>query len=386
MTDFRFSDDAEEFRDEVRAWLATIPATEYAAHSDPADLTGLDLEIERRLQREAGSRGWLSMSLERQAVFNFEAAYADAPLIDTAMTLAGTALSRFGTGDHHRDLLARMERGETTFCAAYTEPGAGSDLTRIATTATRTDAGWRIDGVKNLVTNGHKADWCVMIARTDPDAAPRRAMTMFCIDMRASGVRVDRPATMNGWTLDELTFAGVEVDDSTVLGTVGEGWPQMARALAAERSGMFWLGFARHALDLLLDHVVTPFQGVVLADDPLVLNEIGRLEAEWSAADRMARRALWSQLTEEDPSSAPAMAKIVATEVLLSIAQSATELCGSAGLVWSPLFASAPPPGAAADGRLAWEYLERIHATIGGGANEVHRDAIAHGIFGRGRG
>ena len=386
MFDFRFSDDAEAFRDEVRAWLATIPAEEYAAHADPGDLTGLDLDIERRLQREAGSRGWLSTSLERQAVFNFEAAYADAPLIDTAMTLAGTALSQFGTGEHHRALLDLMERGETTFCAAYTEPGAGSDLTRIATTATRTGSGWRIDGVKNLVTNGHKADWCVTIVRTDPDAAPRRAMTMFCIDMRAPGLRVERPTTMNGWTLDELAFDGVLVDDSAVLGTVGEGWRQMARALAAERSGMFWLGFARHALDLLIDHVTTPSDGVALADDPLVIDEIGRLEAEWSAADRMSRRALWSQTGAADPSIAPAMAKIVATELLVAVAQSASELCGPAGLVWAPLFTTSPPPGAAAGGRLAWEYLERVHATIGGGANEVHRDAIAHDIFGRGRG
>lgn len=385
MIDFAFSEGTEAFRSEVRAWLAGLDPEDLRAHADPGDLTGLDLGIERRLQADAGARGWLSLPLERQAAFNFEVARADAPLVDTAMTLAGTALARFGSGDGHAALLGRMERGEVTFCAAYTEPGAGSDLSRIACTAIPTDTGWRLDGVKNLVTNAHKADWCVTIARTDADAPARAAMTMFCVDMLTAGVRVDRLPTMNGWTLDTITFDAVALGPDSVLGTVGEGWRQMAQALAAERSGMFWIGFARHALDLLVDHVTMPVDGVVLADDPLVLDEIGRLEAEWSAADRMSRRALWSQANDVDPVAAPAMAKIVSTELLVSIAQTATEICGHAGLVWSPLFAATTVDGAAAGGRFAWEYLERVHSTIGGGANEVHRDAIAHSLLRPGR-
>ena len=104
-------------------------------HLDPRDLTGLDAEFERALHRRAGELGWLNLSGERRAVFEYEVARADAPLIDTAMTLAGHAITSFGSTRHGR-LLQRMVNGETVMCIAYTEAGAGSDLTAIET---RTD-------------------------------------------------------------------------------------------------------------------------------------------------------------------------------------------------------------------------------------------------------
>jgi alkylation response protein AidB-like acyl-CoA dehydrogenase len=159
----------------------------------------------------------------------------------------------------------------------------------------------------------------------------------------------------------------------------------MGEALAAERSGMFWLGFARHALDLLGHHVAhtTDDDGLPLADDPLVLDEVGRLEAEWASADLLSRRTLWSQLADTDVASATAMAKVVTTELLVDIAQAASEIAGPAGIVWAPLFSGDDIPDAAAGGRFAWEYLERIHSTLGAGVNEVHRDTIAVALLGR---
>ncbi len=373
--DHRFSPGAEAFRAEVVAWLSG----QDVEVSDPLDLTGVGEDVERRIHADAGARGWLSLPVEQQAVFNFEAARADAPVIDTAMTLAGTAVQRFATNDLHRRVLADMEAGRVEACCAYTEPGAGSDLTLLSTTAVREGDGWALSGVKSLVTGAHKSDWCVTIARTDPDAAPRAAMSMFLVDMRAPGVEVRRQRTMNGWTLDEIELHDVRVPVDALLGVAGEGWRQMGAALAAERSGMFWLGFARHVLDLLAEHVCRSSRdGVLLADDPLVLDEIGRLEIAWSSADLTARRALWSQLEGVDLVAAPAMAKVVCTELLQQIAQSATEIAGADGLVWAPLFQD---PDLPVGGRLAWEYLERVHATIGAGANEVHRDAIAASVL-----
>lgn len=373
--DFRFSPGAEAFRSEVCRWLEQVSAS-FRTARDPRDLTGVREDAERRLQADAGARGWLDLPLEQQAVFNFEAARADAPVIDTAMTLAGAAVGRFARTAVHEQVLADMRAGLVEACAAYTEPGAGSDLTAIATAAVPAGGGWVLSGTKSLVTGAHKADWCVTIARTDPDAEPRAAMSMFLVDMRAPGVVVRRLATMNGWTLDEIEFGDVTLGPDALLGTAGEGWRQMGTALAAERSGMFWLGFARHVLDLLAAYAATTVRGSgLLADDPLVVDEIGRLELAWSGADLMARRALWSQIEGVDLAAAPAMAKVVATELLVDIAQTATEIAGQDGLVWAPLFGAADTAGPE-PGRLAWEYLERLHGTIGAGANEVHRDAI----------
>ena len=376
MADYRFPPGCEALRDEVRAFLAQEMPEDLAPVSDPRDLTGLDEAFERQLQAKAGARGWFSLPPMEQAVFNFEAARADAPLIDTAMTLAGAAVVRFGA-EHHEALVARMRSGEVEMCAAYTEPGAGSDLGAMATTASPQGDGWVLDGTKTLITGVHKSDLCLTIARTDADATPRDAMTMFLVALDHPGVRWRRQETMNGWSLGEITFDGAVVGPDAVLGEVGAGWRQMAQALAAERSGIFWLGFARHVLDLLLDHVAAAdLDARPMAEDPLVLDRVGALEADWAAADRLARRALWDTTGDQAEPALPSMSKVVATELLQRIAATATELVGVEGLAWAPLFRG-DQLRVPAGGRFAWEYVERVHGTIGAGANEVHRDTIA---------
>jgi alkylation response protein AidB-like acyl-CoA dehydrogenase len=277
-----------------------------------------------------------------------------------------------------------MSAGRVEGCVAYTEPEAGTDLAAMRGRATREGDGWVLNGTKSLLTGAHKADWCVTVLRTAPDGPPRDALSMFLVDLRRPGIRVRRRPTLNGWTLGEIEFEGARVGAEALLGTEGAGWRQMSTALGAERAGTFWLGFARHVLDLLGQYVCqTERDGRVLADDPLVLDEIGRLEAAWASADLLSRRALWSQIHDTDVAAATAMAKIVTTELLQEIAQAATEIAEAEGTVWAPLFAGDHLPGAAAGGRFAWEYLERIHATIGAGVNEVHRDGIAATLLGR---
>ena len=384
MADFRFSAAAEAFRAEVIAWLGQLDPATLAAHADPSDLTGLGEQFERALHAEAGERGWLDLPAELQAVFNFEAARADAPVVDTAMTLIGGAVARFAVNDHHREVLADMAAGRVEGCVAYTEPGAGTDLAALGGRATRDGDGWVLHGTKTLVTGAHKAEWCVTVLRTDAAGPARDALSMFLVDLRLPGIQVRRLPTLNGWTLGEIEFDGARVGPEALLGTEGAGWRQMGMALAAERSGTFWLGFARHALDLLGGYVCTTARdGVLLADDPLVVDEIGRLETAWASADLLSRRALWSQIDDTDVAASTAMAKVVTTELLQEIAQAATEIAEAEGTVWAPLFSGDHIPGAAAGGRFAWEYLERVHATIGAGVNEVHRDAIATGVLGR---
>ena len=336
--------------DDLRTWLSAAMA-DARASADPHDLTGLVETFERRLQREAGARGWLALEGEARAAFNFEVARADAPLIDTAATLVGPTLARYAPG-----LLPRVQAGEVTACLAYTEAAAGSDLSAIETVAEETDDGWTLRGAKVLVTGAHKADWCVTIARTNVDVPPREGMSMFMVDMRATGVTVVRRETMNGWDLGDLHFDGAPAD---LLGERDAGWRQLVSTVAAERSGMFWLGFARHVIDLLAE--------LVRRDDgPIARDELGRLEADWRAAEALC----WRAVRAPDDPVLPSIAKVVTTELLQDVAQTASELAGTAGVVWAPLFGDPA-------GRFAYEYLERVHGTISVGANEVQRDTIA---------
>ena len=375
--DFRFADDVENFRSTVRAFLGDVMA-DASHHSDPDDLTGIDEAFEREVHRQAGARGWFALAADRRAVFECEIGRADAPLVDTATVLAGHAVMTFGSDELRAWLVPRMLAGEVELCIAYTEDGAGSDLTRIeCRAAPHGDGGWALTGRKTLVTGAHKADWCLTVARTG-DAEGRAGLTMFLIDMGAPGVQVERRPTMNGWTLDDIVFDGVEVPRAHVLGDVGAGWGQMAAAVAGERSGAFWLGFAHHVMDLIVDHV----RNGAGRRDPLVRDLVARCAVELADVDRLSRRALWAAANSDDTTKAPgivypAMVKVAVTELLQQLAQVATEIAGPAGLVWATPFDPDPPPGGAAGGRFAWEYLERVHGTISVGANELQRDAIA---------
>jgi alkylation response protein AidB-like acyl-CoA dehydrogenase len=379
--DFRLSVELEEFRTEVGAFFREEMAPERTAgHLDPTDLTGYDEAFERALLRRAGERGFLGIHapveyggggrpLAWKAMFDLEAGYWNAPAIDTPMTLVGPALLASGSDAQKRHWLPPMIRGELLMCIAYSEADAGSDLTRVSTRARRDGEGFVLDGEKALVTAAHKADVCCLIARTDPGAPARRAMSMFLVELSSPGVSVTRRTTLNGWTLGEVRFEGVHLPTDALLGEWNAGWRQMAGALLAERSGMFHLGWAARHVELLVEHVRAG--GELAAPRELVRLRLAQLRCELEVAQRFARRVLWRQSQGELPAHEPAVAKVYTTELLQRIAQVATEALGPAGALRPGAH------GAPFGGLFAWEYVERIHPAISVGSNELQRTAIA---------
>jgi alkylation response protein AidB-like acyl-CoA dehydrogenase len=391
--DFRFAPDVEVFRHEVRVFLEQEMASQkVVSHGDDRDLTGLDEEFERALLRRAGARGFLGISLPVewggsgrpaafQAAFNLEVAAHDAPLIDTAVTLAAQPLVAWGSPAQQAYFLPRIIAGELIVCIAYTEPDAGSDLGNLSMAAEPDGDGFVLNGVKALVTAAHKADWCLTIARTRPAVPPRDGLTMFLLDMKADGLSVRRRATMNRWTLGEIACDGVRVGRDAVLGRENEGWRQLAAAVATEGAGMFHIGFARHVLDTLVAYVTSAQGGAPLSGDPIIRDRIASLHSEVEAAERLAKRAIWMQENGQDNMVFAAMAKVYATELLQRLALAATDIAGLDGTLYRPLFGPAGS-SSADEGRFAWEYLERVHGTIGGGTNEIKRTLIAQGGLG----
>jgi len=388
--DFRLSAELEAFRAEVSVFFREEMAPERTSgHLDPSDLTGFDEAFERELSRRAGARGFLGIHapaeyggggrpLAYKAIFDLEAGYWNAPVIDTAMTLVGPALLANGSAMQKQRLLPPMIRGELLMCIAYSEPGAGSDLSRVVTRARREGDGFVLDGEKALVTAAHKADICCLVARTDPDAPPRKGMSMFLLDLRSAGVEMRRRRTINDWTLGELRFAGVRLPADALLGAWNEGWRQMAGALLSERSGMFHLGWATRHVELLAAYVRD--DGELAVPRELVRLRLAQLRCELEVAQRFSRRVLWHQSRGELPAHEPSMTKVYTTELLQRIAQVATEALGPAGLL-RPGARSAPFAGL-----FAWEYVERIHPAISVGSNELQRTTIATAGLGLPRG
>ncbi len=387
--EFTFPADVEEFRAEVRRFLSHWMSPERTSgHGDPSDLTFLERGFESAMVREAGRHGLLGVSLPRDVggqgttpsfagAFELEAAYADAPVIDTAVSLASPPLLLYGSAEQ-LTFLRRMIEGEVMVCIAYTERQAGTDLGQLEMTATASDGGYVLRGEKVLVTAGWKSDRCVLLARTRPTGPARDGTSMFLVDLHLPGVGTTRRTTMNGWTLAEITFDDVHVGPESLVGERDRGWPQMLASVEAERGGMFHVGWAHLVFDLLVRYCLdNERDGLPLSDDPVVRDQVAALRVDLDAATRLGMRVIWSKERGESTAVLAAMTKVYVTELLQRLAQASTEIAGHAGSLWAPLFSAEPPAEAAAGGRFAWEYLERVHPTVSNGGNELQRDVIA---------
>jgi alkylation response protein AidB-like acyl-CoA dehydrogenase len=377
LPDLALDPELTAFRAEVRAFLADVLAGgRTPAREDRRDLTGWDEAFEREVVRAAGASGYLGVSLpvelggggrppSWQAVVSYEAAYHDAPLIDTAAVLVAPTVVAFGSDAQRETIVRAACAGSVNACIAYTEAGAGSDLSNIATRATaQPDGHFVLDGEKVLVTGAHKADWCCTIARTDAESHGRRGLTMFLVEMGTAGVEVERHATANTWTLSTIRFDGARVGRDAVLGDLDGGWRQLAGALLGERSGVAWLGGATRTLEALLDHAAG-------TTDAVLRDELADLVCRWFAAKGRVERVLALQDAGVPPIAEGAMSKVCVTELLPRIARVGTAALGPAALTAPGWFAGPLPEW------MAYETVERLHPALSVGANEIQRTTIA---------
>jgi alkylation response protein AidB-like acyl-CoA dehydrogenase len=147
------------------------------------------------------------------------------------------ALERYGTLEAKKRWLSKAVAGEAIGAYAFTEPGHGSDLANLRTRATRDGNQWIINGAKTFITNGARADFVLVLARNDI-AAGYKGFTTFVIDTKTPGFKVARTLDKLGWRSSdtaELVLEDVRVDDSCVLGKVGDGWIQASNSLNWER-------------------------------------------------------------------------------------------------------------------------------------------------------
>lgn len=147
------------------------------------------------------------------------------------------ALEKFGTEAAKQHWLPKAVTGDALGAYAFTEPGAGSDLASIRTVATRHGSVWKINGSKTFITNGARANFILVLTKTDPNAG-YKGFTTFLVDTSSKGFKVSKKLDKLGWHASdtaELSFEDVEVDESCVLGKLGDGWGQAASNLNWER-------------------------------------------------------------------------------------------------------------------------------------------------------
>lgn len=383
MTDL--PSDIGDFRQEVRSWLAEHLVGRFAAlvGSGGPGREHEHVELRTAWERELGSGGWIGLgwptsvggrgaTVEQQVVFHEEYARAGAPARIGHMgeQLAGPTIATFGTQEQKDRFLPGILAGTELWCQGYSEPGAGSDLAGVRTRAELREDGWHVDGQKVWTSLAHLADWCFVIARTDPGSSRHRGLSYLLVPMDQPGVEVRPIVQLTGTSeFNEVFFDDAVTAADNVVGEPGEGWRVAMGTLAFER-GVSTLGqqvgFAHE-----LEDVLRLAQQNGRVEDPLVAD---RLVDAWAGLQVLRHTAL--RTLDNDAASS--------TGVEASVSK----------LLWAPWhqrlgeLAMAVQGGSATlvDGEdlspLQNLFLFTRSDTIYGGSNEVQRNIIAERRWG----
>jgi alkylation response protein AidB-like acyl-CoA dehydrogenase len=382
--DFRDSPPEAAFRDEFRGWLrATLP--DGWSERDP-HVGRWDFEAAKDWTRklyDAGYSGltWPSeyggrgLSPTYQAIYLEEVARVDAPdhIGVIGLGMAGPTIIAHGTPEQKGQHLARILSGETIFCQGFSEPGSGSDLASLRTRAERDGDEFVLNGQKVWSSYAHVADYCILLTRSDPEAAKHRGLTYLLLDMRLPGVDVRPLRQITGDPeFNEIFLTDVRVPASAVVGEVGGGWQVAMTTLLHERGT---LGFALTArLDVLFRRLVSTARKTGAADDPLIRDRIAQLYVDLLGLRFTNYRSLTGLVRTGVPGPEGSIAKLHWSETNQRLTALALELLGpesqltGEGGFWS--------------GYWQYQQLRSRGNTIEAGTSEVLRNIVAERVLG----
>ncbi|MBW8826050.1 MAG: acyl-CoA dehydrogenase family protein [Acidobacteria bacterium] len=244
------SPEEDSFRDEVRQWLAAHLVGDFLAFGGRGGAAS-DEGFELRLawEKELARGGWLGLgfpteyggrgaSITEQIVFAYEYAQAKAPyrLSIQGTEMIGPTIVAFGTEAQKRRFLPDILQADVIWCQGFSEPGAGSDLASVRTTAVRDGDSWVLEGQKVWTTFGHHADWIYVLCRTDAEAPKHKGLSMLLVPMKQPGVEVRQIRNIAGASeFCETFFDGARTDADLVVGEVNGGWRVALGHLGFER-------------------------------------------------------------------------------------------------------------------------------------------------------
>ncbi|MEU2455802.1 acyl-CoA dehydrogenase family protein [Streptomyces sp. NPDC012765] len=393
--DFSFGAEDEELRGHARAWLTEHLVGPYA---QAVGLGGPGSEhegarVRRAWERELGRGGWIGqgweadgwgnrrLSLTGQVVWAEEYAALRAPgrVGHIGENLLAPTLIAHGTPEQRNRFLPGIARGEELWCQGYSEPGAGSDLAGIRTAGVRdpADGLFRVTGQKIWTSLAHDADWCFVLARTEPGSRRHRGLSFLLVRMDQPGRVEVRPIRQMSGTseFNEVFFDGAVAAE--VVGAEGDGWTVAMGLLALERGVstlVQQIGFAAELERVLAAYAARDAAG---AGDP-VLRE--RLVRQWAELRTMRWNALRTLASAGDP-GAPSVAKLLWGGWHRRLGELAVAVRGAAATAGPAPWAPGLPYelGLGEEQRL---FLFTRADTIYGGSDEIQRNIIAERVLG----
>jgi alkylation response protein AidB-like acyl-CoA dehydrogenase len=377
--DFSFTEEEERFRAELREFLAA---------ELPSWWRGMFVDDERvfpqtlRFCRKLSERGWLTMawprqhggleaSVWKQAILREEMWAHDEPRGPQYMNLSyiGPCIMRFGSEEQKRRFLPPMAEGRVIWTQGFSEPNAGSDLASLTTRAEEVGDHFVINGQK--IWNSYAdapADWCFLLARTDPSAPKHESLSVFLVDMRTPGITVRPIPSMAGpHELNEIFFDDVRVPRDALLGELNHGWEIVTTGLTFERVGIARYARAGRVIEMLVEHV----KRLGRNQEPDVRSKLARLRVRYEAARLLSYRVISMQARGEVATVEASIARLHNTELEQLAGHVGLDLLGPEGQLTHD-DATAPLAGL-----IHRQWVRNIPTTIAAGTTEVQKNIIA---------
>jgi alkylation response protein AidB-like acyl-CoA dehydrogenase len=372
--DLSLSPSEQEFQDEVRGWLE-------ANHPGPTpEGDDAGFEFRRAWQRKLNERGWAGLSwpeqyggsgatLFEQAIFSEEVARASAPQMANTLGLAmgGPTVIGHGTDEQKERYLAPILSADEVWCQGFSEPQSGSDLASLRTKAVRSGDEWIVSGQKVWTTMAHQAKWCMLLARTDPDAKKHRGLTYFLMDMEQDGVEIRPLRQITGEAeFNELFIEEARIPDENIVGGENNGWSVAITTLMHERAG---LAFALQvSVQIALRELLDRAKQTGAAKDPIMRQRFAQLYTEAQVLRLTAYRGLTKLQAHGAPGPEGSLGKWHWAEVNQSLTELALDLAG--------------PRAQLVDDPWTYRYLRARANSIEGGTTEILKNIVAERVLG----
>ena len=380
--DFSYPPEVEQVRKELRAWLAANLTDDVIAANRGRGRDEAAFQTLRAWNATMADAGWAAVSWPQeyggrgagvleQLVYAEETTRARVPvhLNVIGMNNIAPAIMEHGTEAQKRTLLPRMMRADDIWCQGMSEPEAGSDLASLRTRAVRDDDHFVVNGQKIWTSLGHRADWCQLYVRTDPDAPKHKGISCLILDMSLPGIEVRPLVTLSGEAdFAEIFFNDVRVPADALLGPVNGGWRIATTTLSHERAGAarLYTEMQLRLADLVADLADVQIDNRPVLEDPASLRRLGEIALRIKYLEVLCQRSISATLQGGDAFGSASLAKSIWGEVGQEIAALAFDLLGSH-----------PDSRRWTDYRLTARSL-----TIAGGTTQINKNITAQRVLG----
>jgi alkylation response protein AidB-like acyl-CoA dehydrogenase len=394
----QFDPEVEAFRQDFQAWLVKNRPSLEEMTADPALSSAHAPQWAREWTRRMFDAGWLvpGWSPERggrnatpieQLVYLEEMAKAEVPRTTNPQGLGIIAPSIFDYGSEAqiREYAMPLLQGERTACLGMSEPGAGSDLAALSTTAVLDGDRFVINGQKLWTSGANYADFCFLFCRTDTSAPKHKGISVILVDMDTPGVVV-RPlgdiVSPEHPDLNEVFLTEVVVPVANLVGTLNNGWATANGSLAHER-GMLWVSGVielEASMRRLLEAAPGWLDRMPMAERAVAAETIAGLYTDTQAIRCLGYRG-FGKLMRGGSAPEQALMKLYTSETRRRVGLVAAEAEGAAAITLGPVRVS---PFAAVEDASTWleQYFRSFGVTISGGSSEIQRNIISEKVLG----